>query len=112
MKKAGELIERYHVRAIAGGFVRVGMRFDKQAINANGHGGTGQRFDDGAVDALVDWTDGQPWCVNRLCYQAVTRIAPSGKAAVVTKEHIDQACRDARNAYSRERYEAGMDRAA
>ena len=48
---AGKIIQPQHVGAVAGGVVRIGMGLEKQAVDADGDGGAGQRLDHGAVAA-------------------------------------------------------------
>ncbi len=48
-EKRFELVEGNHIGAIAGRFVGIGMCFKEEAIDANGGGGAGQRFDHGAI---------------------------------------------------------------
>ncbi len=51
---------------------------------------TGQRFEDDAVDRAFELTRGQPWLVNALARQAVTREAV-GRETTVTPQHIESA---------------------
>lgn len=49
------------------------QRFGREHIKAladQHEANKGQRFLPEAVDALLDWTAGQPWCVNRIMYEA------------------------------------------
>lgn len=45
---------------------------------------TGQAFDDNAIKLLMRLTDGQPWCVNRILYEA-TKTAPDTKTSISTQ---------------------------
>ena len=50
-EQAGELVQRDHVGAVAGGGVGIGMRLEEQAVDAQGGGGPGQRLDHRPVAA-------------------------------------------------------------
>jgi len=68
-------------------------RFSRDHISAlvkQRESATGQRFNEKAIDALVDLTNGQPWCVNRLSYQAVIKNPRN----VIDEEDIRAAAED------------------
>jgi hypothetical protein len=52
---------------------------------------SGQIFDENAVARVWFWSEGQPWLVNALAYEAVVKILKKNYSAIVTAEIIDQA---------------------
>ena len=51
LEQGGELVQRDHVGPVAGGGVGIGMGLEEQAVDAQGHGGPGQRLDHGPIAA-------------------------------------------------------------
>ncbi len=51
---------------------------------------TGQKFDDDAIDYAFDLTQGQPWLVNALAYEACFRDCPD-RSVTITKDIIERA---------------------
>jgi len=50
---------------------------------------TGQRFDDGVVDLVMDYTDGQPWLVNALAHEVTYEMRENRDRSVcITKDMI------------------------
>jgi hypothetical protein len=52
---------------------------------------SGQIFDDEAVARAWHWSEGQPWLVNALAYEAVVEILKKDYSAIVTAKIIEQA---------------------
>jgi hypothetical protein len=52
---------------------------------------TGQVFEPSAIERAWYWSEGQPWLVNALADQVVSRILLDAPSAAVTGEHMDQA---------------------
>jgi len=54
--------------------------------------GTGQRFEEGVVDMVMDYTDGQPWLVNAIAHEVTFEMRVNRDRSVcITKEMIAQA---------------------
>jgi len=49
---------------------------------------TGQVFDAAAVDKIMEWTNGHPWCVNRVFYECV-EMHVTDRKTLVTADAID-----------------------
>jgi len=50
---------------------------------------TGQRFADGVVDMVMDYTDGQPWLVNALAHEVTNRMRENrNRSVVITTDMI------------------------
>jgi hypothetical protein len=54
---------------------------------------SGQIFEDSAIDRAWYWSEGQPWLVNALAYEAVVKILKNDYTQPITVEIIDQAAR-------------------
>ncbi|MDR3155461.1 MAG: hypothetical protein LBW85_14640 [Deltaproteobacteria bacterium] len=52
---------------------------------------SGQRFDDGALEAAWNWSEGQPWIVNALAREAIVKQLKNDFSVPVTQAHIDTA---------------------
>jgi hypothetical protein len=52
---------------------------------------SGQIFDDQAIDRVWYWSEGQPWLVNALAYEAVTEILNNDHSTTITGALMDQA---------------------
>ncbi|MDR0548043.1 MAG: AAA-like domain-containing protein [Deltaproteobacteria bacterium] len=52
---------------------------------------SGQIFDDLAIDRVWYWSEGQPWLVNALAYEAVVKISKNNYSQTITGDIIDQA---------------------
>jgi len=50
---------------------------------------TGQRFADGVIDMVMDYTDGQPWLVNALAHEVTNRMRENrDRSVVITTDMI------------------------
>jgi len=65
-------------------------RFNRAHIEALVKQHIEQKFTNEAIDELLEVTDGQPWCVNRICYTAV-ELCKSKQKEVINKEDIKEA---------------------
>ncbi|MDR1040304.1 MAG: hypothetical protein LBR80_09105 [Deltaproteobacteria bacterium] len=54
---------------------------------------TGQIFEEEAIDSAWRWSEGQPWLVNALAYEATVRQLENDRSATVTGDCIDRAAR-------------------
>ncbi|MDR1871332.1 MAG: AAA-like domain-containing protein [Deltaproteobacteria bacterium] len=54
---------------------------------------SGQIFEDGAIEMAWYWSEGQPWLVNALAYEAVVSILNNDFSKAVTAEIIDAAAK-------------------
>jgi predicted SprT family Zn-dependent metalloprotease len=54
---------------------------------------TGQVFEDSAVERALYWTEGQPWLVNALAYDVVSRQFGDDYSKVISGIDIDQAAK-------------------
>jgi ABC-type ATPase with predicted acetyltransferase domain len=52
---------------------------------------TGQVFEDDAIELVWEQTQGQPWLVNAIAYEVITRLLKSDYAKPVTAELVNQA---------------------
>jgi hypothetical protein len=55
---------------------------------------SGQLFEDSAIERAWHWSEGQPWLVNALAYEAVVEILKDDYSKAVTAEIIDKAARE------------------
>jgi hypothetical protein len=55
---------------------------------------TGQVFEDEAIARAWHWSEGQPWLVNALAYEIVSRRLQDDHAVAVTGELVDQAAKE------------------
>ncbi|MDR2198761.1 MAG: AAA-like domain-containing protein [Deltaproteobacteria bacterium] len=55
---------------------------------------SGQVFEDSAIERAWHWSEGQPWLVNALAYEAVVEILKNDYSKVITTDIIDKAARD------------------
>ncbi|MDR0548731.1 MAG: ATP-binding protein [Deltaproteobacteria bacterium] len=52
---------------------------------------TGQVFEDSAIAKAWRWTEGQPWLVNALAKEVVTKQLNNDYSVTITKDHVDKA---------------------
>lgn len=68
-------------------------RFSRAHVNALAKqysSNTGQVIEDSAIDKIMEWTDGQPWCVNRVFYESVS-VLVQNRSEPITTNVIDRA---------------------
>lgn len=68
-------------------------RFSRAHVNAlakQHSSNTGQVIEDLAIDKIMEWTDGQPWCVNRVFYESVSALVQN-RSEPITADVIDRA---------------------